>query len=157
MMTENTVIAELPQLDDDERDDAAFRARDRAWAALVNLFDEYSRSQGLTYEALGKRVKRSKSQVQRWLSSPFGMNIKSLGLLAEGLDADLIIEVTPRQASSPRANHKHPRIIVRELRPRLNVGTTAPNMASPTFAHRTSELTASSSGSASRVEMCEHA
>lgn len=102
-------VADLPVLDDDERDDACFRGRDRAWSALVGLYDHYHRSQGLSYEKLAKRISRTRSQVQRWLSSPFNMNLKSFGLLAEGLDADLVIEVVPRLPERQGSNQCHPR------------------------------------------------
>lgn len=102
-------IADLPSLDEDERDDACYRGRDRAWSSLVALYDHYSRTQNLTYEALGRRIKRSRSQVQRWLSSSFNMNLKSLGLLAEGMDADLVIDVRPRACSTYETNYCHPR------------------------------------------------
>lgn len=101
-------IAQLPVLDEEARDDACYRAQDRAWSALVSLFDHYNRAENLSYEALGKRISRSRSQVQRWLGSSFNMNLKSLGLLAEGLDADLSIEVKPRQAAAEAA-YCHPR------------------------------------------------
>lgn len=108
MSKQGQKIADLPPLDEDDRDDACFRAQDRAWSTLARLFDHYSREEGLTYEALGKRIKRSKSQVQRWLSSSFNMNLKSLGLLAEGLDADLVIEVHARVGTNERSNYCHP-------------------------------------------------
>ena len=108
-MTETeTKIAELPPLDEDQLDLACVRGPDRSWATLVKLFDRYHREQGLTYEALGKRIKRSRSHVQRWLAAPFNMSLKSLGLLAEGLDADLVIEVRPRVPEIRGTNYAHP-------------------------------------------------
>lgn len=101
-------ISQLPPLDIDEREDAEFRARDRAWSTLIGLFDHYQRTEQLSYEKLGKRIKRSRSQVQRWLSSAFNMNLRSVGLLAEGLNADLIIEVRPRRLSAHGTNYCHP-------------------------------------------------
>lgn len=114
-------IAELPPLDEDQRDDACYRGRDRAWSGLVSLYDHYNRSQGLTYEALGKRIKRSRSQVQRWLSSSYNMNLKSLGLLAEGMDADLMIEVKPRGSSTYETNYCHPREAARAHRATISI------------------------------------
>ncbi|HEX8578492.1 MAG TPA: hypothetical protein VF655_02720, partial [Allosphingosinicella sp.] len=58
-----------------------------------------------TYEKLGARIKRSKSHVQRWLSSPFNMSLKSLGLLAEALDAELVITLEPRSAKQTSCGH----------------------------------------------------
>ena len=107
-MPERTKISQLSVLDDDERDDAEFRARDRAWSALVHLFDHYQRTENLNYETLGRRIKRSRSQVQRWLHSAFNMNLRSLGLLAEGLDAELVIDVRPRTKSQLGLNYCHP-------------------------------------------------
>lgn len=101
-------IADLPVLDDDAREDAEFRARDRAWSALIRVFDQHQRSEQLSYEKLGRRIGRSRSQVQRWLSSAFNMNLRSIGLLAEGLNADLVIEVRPRAPATPGANYCHP-------------------------------------------------
>lgn len=134
MHKDEIVIAELPPLDDDERDDACYRGRDRAWATLVRLFDQYNREQGLTYEALGKRIRRSRSQVQRWLSSSFNMNLKSLGLLAEGLDAELIIEVRARVHDEDRGNYCHPQEAARALVAQ-RIFATAATSASTTLVH----------------------
>lgn len=108
-MTEIIPIGNLQQLDEEARDDACYRARDRAWSALVILYEQYYRTQKLSYEALGRRINRSRSQVQRWLSSSYNMNLTSLGLLAEGLDADLIIEVRPRLPLCAALPRCHPR------------------------------------------------
>ena len=89
-------LANLPALDEDEQEDACFRARDRAWAALAGLFQHYRETEGFNYRQLGDRIGRRRAQVQRWLSSPFNMNLQSIGLLAEGMNADLRIEVVPR-------------------------------------------------------------
>lgn len=109
-------IAGLPPLTDEERDDAAFRGKDRAWSAVAELFDHYRRTECLTYSALGQRISKSRSQVQRWISSPFGMNISSLGLLAEGLNADLDIRLTPRVPVCWSTNHHHPREAAKSMR-----------------------------------------
>ena len=98
-------IAQLPPLGDEARDDASYRAQDRAWSVLVSLFDHYNRTENLSYEALGRRIKRSRSQIQRWLSSSFNMNMGSFGLLAEGLDADVIIDVRPRSQADRETRH----------------------------------------------------
>src|SRR5215208_1598850 len=96
MTDKRKAMASLPPLEDDAQEDAAFRAKDRAWASLVRVFDRYNESECLTYVDLGRRIHRSRAHVQRWLASPFNLSLKSLGLLAEGLDADLVIEVRPR-------------------------------------------------------------
>jgi transcriptional regulator with XRE-family HTH domain len=92
----------------DELDDAGFRARDLAWSVVLDEFTKQHEEIGLTYKALGDRIGRSKSQVQRWLASPFNMSIRSLGLLAEGLDVELLIELKDRSAPQSRANYLHP-------------------------------------------------
>jgi transcriptional regulator with XRE-family HTH domain len=101
-------IASLPVLSEEQRDDAALRAQDLAWSSLAGLFDDYAHSQKLTYEKLGARIRRSKSHVQRWLSSPFNMSLRSLGLLAEALDAELVIRLEPRGQRAARKSYKHP-------------------------------------------------
>lgn len=103
-----TKIADLPPLTQEESDDARFRGQDRGWAAVAGLFDHYAECESLTYQALGDRIKRSRAQVQRWLSSSSNMNINSLGLIAEGLDADLIIDVKPRAQVVAGTNRCHP-------------------------------------------------
>jgi transcriptional regulator with XRE-family HTH domain len=108
-------IADLPPLDEDQEDDACFRARDRAWSALVDRFTAYQHSQNLNYEQLGRRIGRTRSQVQRWLRSSFNMNLRSLGLLAEGLDADLIIDLAPRHQDNGQRNYCHPAEAARSL------------------------------------------
>jgi hypothetical protein len=107
-MTKSIKIADLPALNEEERDDAAFRAKDLAWAALAQIFDFYAETQKLTYEKVGQRIKRSKSHIQRWFASPFNMSLKSLGLLAEALNADLIITLIPRAQPARGQNHFHP-------------------------------------------------
>ena len=100
------LFADLPALTEDELDDATFRGRDRAWVALAGLFDELAEG-GLTYKALGDRLQRSKSQVQRWLACPQNMTLQSMSLLAEGLDADLTISLRRRLVEAI-ANQCHP-------------------------------------------------
>jgi hypothetical protein len=101
-------IADLPALTEEQRDDAAFRARDLGWSALVRAFDHRVSTERLTYQALGQRIKRSRSHVQRWLSSPFNLSLGSLGLLAEGLNADLVISLEPRVPIPLGKNSCHP-------------------------------------------------
>ena len=108
-------IADLPRLDEDARDDACYRGQDRAWSSLVALYSHYRDTEGLSYEKLGWRIKRSRSQVQRWLASSFNMNLKSFGLLAEGLNADVLLDVVPRCAAIPATNYCHPREAARAL------------------------------------------
>lgn len=109
-MTERTVAAlsSLPALSEEELNDAAFRAQDLGWAVLLDAFTHRQENEGLTYKALGDRIGRSKQQVQRWLSSPFGMSTRTLGLLAEGLDMDLDIVLEPRLEPDARSNYMHP-------------------------------------------------
>lgn len=109
-MTEEIVapLTSLPALTEDELNDAAFRAQDLGWAVLLAAFTKRQEAEGLTYKALGERIGRSKQQVQRWLSSPFGMSTRTLGLLAEGLDMDLGIVLEPRTEQDPRSNYMHP-------------------------------------------------
>lgn len=112
-------IADLPPLTQEERDDAGFRGQDRAWSAVAGLFDQYAEKEDLTCQGLGTRIKRSRAQVHRWLNSSFNMNINSLGLIAEGLDADLFIDLRPRELVRKGSNHCHPsdeaRAFVRHL------------------------------------------
>ncbi|MBL0967966.1 MAG: helix-turn-helix transcriptional regulator [Brevundimonas sp.] len=108
-MPEQTKIAELPVLTNDEMDDALFRVRDRLWASLGDLFDRQKEEQGLTYAELARRINRTRSQVQRWLGMSHNMTVASAGLLAEGMDADLEIVVTPRKFSAVIVgNYAHP-------------------------------------------------
>lgn len=100
--------AKVPPLSTEEIDDAAFRASDLAWSVVLDEFTKQQEEAGLTYKALGDRICRSKSQVQRWLSSPFSMNIRSLGLLAEGLGVDLEIDLKKRSKPDPFLNYSHP-------------------------------------------------
>lgn len=104
------LFATLPVLTEDERDDAAFRAKDRAWASLVELYDQRKAEDGLNYQVLGNRIGKPRAQVQRWFCSPHNMNMSSVGLLVEGMDADLHITVTPRQKVREGANYAHPSV-----------------------------------------------
>jgi len=101
-------LIEAPSLNSDELEDAKFRARDRAWSAVVTEFLSREEREGLTYKRLGDRIGKSRSQVQRWLSSAFNMNIGSLGLLAEGLNSELEINLVPRCREGQRHNFCHP-------------------------------------------------
>jgi hypothetical protein len=101
-------LQEVAPLNADEISDAAFRGRDLAWAAAVDAFVQREETEGLTYQALGDRIGKSRSQVHRWLSSPFNMNIGSLGLLAEGLNSDLQIHLVPKCRHDGSTNHSHP-------------------------------------------------
>lgn len=91
-----TRMEKLPQLSEEELEDACFRARDRAWAAVAGQFQDLAESEGLTYETLAKRIGRKRSQVHRWLNSACNMTLGSVGLLAEGMNSDIDISVAPR-------------------------------------------------------------
>lgn len=101
-------FSSLPDLTEDEIDDAEFRGRDAAWAALVRALEIRREKGDVSYEALGERIGRSRSQVQRWLAEPANMTIMSLSLLAEALDSDLIISVEPRMPVAVCVNYCHP-------------------------------------------------
>lgn len=103
-----SLFALLPILDEEEREDAEFRAKDRAWAALIDVFEDRKQLDGLNYQVLGDRIGRSRKQVQRWLASSVNMTLSSVGLLAEGMDADLFIDIRKRQAGPLLPNHVHP-------------------------------------------------
>lgn len=112
-MTENQefqlpLFSTLPHLDLDELEDAEFRGKDLGWASLVAVYEDRKENDALNYEKLGKRIKRSRAQVQRWLSSPVNLTLRTLGLLAEGMDADLSINVTKRIPCPVSANYCHP-------------------------------------------------
>lgn len=102
------LFASLPALDEDELDDAEFRAKDRAWAALVQVYENRKDADKATYQMIGDRIGRSRTQVQRWMSSSVNMTLKSIGLLAEGLDADLVIDVRQRTTPLLCTNYVHP-------------------------------------------------
>ncbi|MBA4755872.1 MAG: hypothetical protein H2050_13680 [Sphingobium sp.] len=102
------LFSALPPLDLDELEDAEFRGKDLGWSSLVAVYEDRKENDGLNYEKLGKRIKRSRAQVQRWLSSPVNLTLRTLGLLAEGMDADLTIHVTKRMTPPASANYCHP-------------------------------------------------
>lgn len=102
------VLTTLPPLDQEDIEDAEFRAKDRAWSSLVRVFEAHRERDGLTFDQLGKRVDRERTQVHRWFSSPMKMTLRALGLLAEGLDADIEIRVIPRKPEARCPNHLHP-------------------------------------------------
>jgi hypothetical protein len=103
-----SLFGSLAPLGEDELDDAEYRAKDRAWAALVEVFEDRKTEDGLNYQLLGSRIGRSRKQVQRWLSSSVNMTLRSVGLLAEGMDADLIIQVRKRESVQLCPNYVHP-------------------------------------------------
>jgi hypothetical protein len=101
-------LKDLGQLDEDELDDADFRPKDRAWSALVCLFEERKARENLTLEQLGNRIGKSRAEVHRWISSPYKLSFRGFGLLAEGLDADIEINLQPRCTVTRCANVAHP-------------------------------------------------
>ena len=101
-------LDELPILDEDAVDDARFRSADRHWIELGRLFDRYAQEQGLSYATLARRIRRTRSQVQRWLNAPHNMTFASAGLLAEGLDADFRVQIVPRGPKATAVNYAHP-------------------------------------------------
>jgi len=101
-------LSDITPLTCDEVDDASVRGLDRMWAALVAVYHHRAATEGLTYKKLGDRIGRSRSQVQRWFSSPFNLNAKSFGLLAEGLNADMKIDLKPRRHPLHGENEIHP-------------------------------------------------
>lgn len=108
-MTRNDANAKLQPLSVDEIEDACFSGKDKAWVAVADLFDRKSEQKTITYKSLGDRIGKRRSQVHRWIDSSCNMTLQSLGLLAEGLDADLKIELCPRlNQSSARNNYCHP-------------------------------------------------
>lgn len=103
-----SLFAQLPALTADEVEDAEFRTKDRAWAALIELFEDRKEEDGLNFQILGDRIGRSRSQVQRWLRFSGNMTLGSIGLLAEGMDADLEIQLNKRCLHNSLKNHVHP-------------------------------------------------
>lgn len=101
-------IIDLSPLEEDEIEDAEFRGKDRAWSSLVKLFEERRVSEGLTFEQLGRRIGKPKTQVHRWMSSPFKMTLRAYGLLAEGLNGEIFIDVCARRSQIDGCNHFHP-------------------------------------------------
>lgn len=112
----------LVPLTEDQIADARFRAKDRAWAAVAGLFDCKSEQDGLTYQTLADRVGRKKSQVHRWIDCSGNMTLESLGLLAEGLDADLTISLEPFVHAATGSNHCHPATMAAAMC-NLNIGS----------------------------------
>lgn len=100
-------FASLPALTEDERDDAKFRGKDLAWSLLVGLYDEWAADNDMSYKAVGDRVDLSKQQVQRWFDAPHNMTMSSFSLLAESLDADLVIKLI-RRTIPAATNSCHP-------------------------------------------------
>jgi len=92
----STAVASLPPVDEKDLDIASAWARDALWAAVADLFHRYQEEEGLSYADVARRIGRTRSQVHRWLTAPMNMTLCSAGLLAEGLDADLRIELAPR-------------------------------------------------------------
>lgn len=122
-------IARFPALNLNELDDAEFRAKDRAWSSLVSFYEEAKEADpALSYESIGRRIKRSRKQVQRWLNSPFNMTLKSFGLLAEGLNADFSIRLIPRE-EVVGVNYCHPSEDARIALQPLEVPSTASGAA----------------------------
>lgn len=93
---------------DEMLDDAAFAARDEAWAALVGLFDDLAERNEISYGTLAERIGRSKSQVHRWLHSSSNVTLKSLGLLAAGMNADVQVTLCPVSLEVYGGNEYHP-------------------------------------------------
>jgi hypothetical protein len=116
----------LPKLTEDEIDDAMFRIRDRIWAELADLYLRYNEESGLSYADVGRRIRRSRSQVQRWLGAPINMTLSSAGLLAEALAAEPDFKLRLK-AGSHGANRAHP---CEEARAQL-VYTTSVRVKSP--------------------------
>lgn len=148
-------IIDLEPLSEDEIEDAEFRGKDRAWSSLVKLFEERRAGEGLTYEQLGARIGKPKTQVHRWISSPFKMTLRACGLLAEGLDADLEINVVPRGLENRCINHLHPSDAAREWvifsKEVRSVGATW------RMAFATGEIIASSGAASSAAPTTSHA
>ena len=108
-MHEHQKITDLPALTEEQVDDARFRTQDQLWAVIGDLFDKRAETENLNYAELARRIGRTRSQVQRWLTSSHNMTACSAGLLAEGLNADLNVELVPRIQSVNRSvNYSHP-------------------------------------------------
>lgn len=152
-MLEMPKIANLPRLTQEESDDARFRIQDRFWALLGDLFDEKSETEQLTYAEVGRRIGRSRSQVHRWFSSAHNMNLASAGLLAEGLDVDVVIKLEPRATISEPANHIHPcedaRTFVVASKPRPSANASSSGIAAV--------ATSSGARSGTIASLCFHA
>lgn len=92
----------------EEVEDACFLARDKAWVAVADIFDQNNEAGTVTYQSLADRVGRKKAQVHRWIDSSCNMTLRSLGLLAAGLNADVVIKLEPKSRSHLGVNHCHP-------------------------------------------------
>lgn len=103
-----TPFAALPPLSEEQVDDAEFQGKDLGWSEVVRVFESRRAGERITLESLGARISKPRSQVHRWISSPLNMTMRALGLLAEGLDADLVISLQPRQVSPAGNNYCHP-------------------------------------------------
>lgn len=101
------LFCDLPPLSEDELEDARFRGKDLGWSIIAAVYDECVLKGGITYQALGDRIGRSKQQVQKWIDGPQNMTLQSLSLLAEGMDADLKISVD-RRPFTQLVNQCHP-------------------------------------------------
>lgn len=110
-------------LSEEQIADARFRAKDRAWLAVADLFDRESEECGLTYQQLADRIRRKKAQVHRWIDCSSNLTLESLGLLAEGLDADVVISLDPRRTSPLSSNYCHPAVMA-EAMCTLNVASS---------------------------------
>ncbi|RYZ90712.1 MAG: hypothetical protein EOP06_07585 [Proteobacteria bacterium] len=115
MTDKMTVFQDMPPLTIDEIDDALFRGRDRAWLAAAGMFDQKRVEGNITYQALADRIDRKKSQVHYWLKSASNMTLKTLGLLAEGMDSDLEIRLVPRIAEVGFRNYCHPSVVAENI------------------------------------------
>lgn len=103
------VNSSMPNILCDEMlDDAAFAARDEAWAAMVELFDDLAERDEISYKTLAERINRSRSQVHRWLNSSSNVTLKSLGLIATGMNADVQIKLCPVTQPEYGQNECHP-------------------------------------------------
>ena len=101
-------FAALPQLSEEQVEDAEFQGKDLGWSEVVRVFEARRAEEKITLESLGGRIGKPRSQVHRWISSPLNMTMRALGLLAEGLDADLVLSLRPRETEPAGQNHCHP-------------------------------------------------
>lgn len=89
-------IRYLPPLTGEEFSDASFRAVDLAWAVVTDIFDRAREAHGINVADVAGRTQLPLMVVDDALATPFGMTLTSLGELAEALDCDLDITLTPR-------------------------------------------------------------
>lgn len=101
-------FTKLPTLSEEQVDDAEFQGKDLGWSEVVRVFEARRSEEKVTLESLGGRIGKPRSQVHRWISSPLNMTMRALGLLAEGLDADLVISLQPRKLTPAGQNYCHP-------------------------------------------------